>query len=315
MLGMGGFWLQKQLPVSSVGYISQLVIGSYFLLSQQLLQISINLSSHNKTNKVLGGLVFVVFMLSFIPYAPLFKVILFIATPLALGLAIRLVIEQLHPIRKQATNFWHLMLLATLTCALIAYALSLFTATKAIHPHFNAFVFLVLANITISFGIADRMKELRLSHDELRSNYQNSPFAIIKINHEGKILHSNRAFRQLCSKLKQAVPTHWNALFTEQRWSDIVKRTQTSKHTETHLQISQLLPSKTPLLALYANVIKEGYVLTLQDITLHMNTLSQLKGMINNDPITQTLNQRGLEKGLDHILTNLTQHQPCFFTE
>ena len=313
MLGMDSFWLQKQLPAYSIGYISQLVVGAYFLLSQQLLQISINLSSHSsRLNKALGGLVFVVFILAFIPYAPLFNASLHITIPLALGLALALVIDQLHPLRQKPLNFWHVMLLTTLSFALFAYALSLFTSTTTIHPHFNAFIFLVLANITISFGIADRMKELRLSHDELRSNYQNSPFAIIKINHEGKILRSNRAFRQLCSKLKQPVPTQWNTLFTEQRWSDIVKRTQASKHTEINLQSSQLFPSKTPLLALYANVIPGGYVLTLQDITLYMNTLNQLKGMINNDPITQTLNQRGLEKGLDHVLANLTQHQPCF---
>lgn len=312
-LGLDSFWLQQQLPNYAVSYINQLSIGIYFILSQQLIQNGLSISpSSNQYNVLLGALALFVFIMALIPYAPLFEAVLFVATPIALILALITSITHL----KSKANFlpaaWQVMLLSTISCGLLAYVFTLFKLDPFLLSRFNAFIFLLLTSSIVVLGIMSRFKELRLMQLELRANYQNSPFAVIKIDTNGRILRTNRSFRRLCAKLNITIPLYWDKVFAEQDWSQVIKKTQSGEHTDLQITASLPLKEQGPLLALHANIIPEGYVLTLQDITLYMNTIQRLQLMADHDPITNALNQRGIEKLLHNIFKNLHKNQPCY---
>lgn len=313
MLGMDAFWMQLQIPIHLTSYINQITVGMYFILSQQLLQFSLNISpSSNQKNSILGLIALGVFVLSLIPAPDLFHAVTAVIIPLALLIALTLSVQRVL-IERVNLYGWQIILLSILVSALASSLLSLLSIGNTVLSHFNALIFLILCNSMIVFGIASRISQLQQSQNELRSNYQNSPFSVLKINHEGQILRSNRAFRRLCAKLSQPRPLVWNMLFPDQNWKHIVKRTQAGKYTEIQLNSTDsTLDVQKPLFALHANTIPEGYVLTLQDITPYMNTLNRLKAMADNDPVTQVLNQRGLEKALQYAIHNLGHHQPCF---
>lgn len=312
MLGTDGFWLQLQLPPEYINYINQVVIGIYFVLSQQLLQIGLQLTvSNNKQNILLGLTALIVFILSLTPYSTTFSWVIAIAIPLALILALSISLTQLFLNRAEVFT-WHILLLSMLVSGLISYFLSLVLKQNELLNTFNAFVFLILSSAAVVIGIMGRIKNLVENKNELRSTYQNSPFSVLKIDFDGNILHSNRAFRRLCSKLQISRPRFWNAMFPEQNWKHIVRHTQSGKYIEIQSHNPGQINAPKPLFALYANTIPEGYVLTLQDITLYTNTLNRLKSMADNDPVTQVLNQRGFEKALQYAIDNLNNHQPCF---
>lgn len=312
-LGLDNFWLQQQLPAYSVGYINQLIIGFYFILSQQLIQRGLSISpSSNKYNILLGAVALLVLFVALIPYAPLFDALLLVATPVALLLALAASITHLKPIANAPPAAWQVMLLATLGCGLLSYTLSLFQLDSFLLSRFTAFNFLLLTSSLVVLGILSRFKELRLTQLELRSNYQNSPFAVLKINSQGRILRSNRAFRRLCAKLNLPTPHYWDKIFADQDWDKVIHRTQNGKYTELKVTANGLMKAKSPLLALHANRIHEGYHLVLQDITLYVNTLHKLKLRADHDPITNALNQRGIDKLLQNAFDHLDRHQPCY---
>lgn len=312
-LGMGDFWLQQQLPSYAVSYVNQLSIGFYFILSQQLIQIGLSISpSSNKYNISLGALALFVFFMAFIPYAPLFNVLLSIAIPAALVLALLTSITHLKLKANALPAAWQIMLLSTLSCGLLSYILSLFTLDPFLLSRFNAFIFLLLSSSIVVLGIMSRFKELRLTQLELRANYQNSPFAVIKIDAQGRILRSNRAFRRLCAKLNLPKPLYWHCVFAEQDWPQVIKKTQSGVHTELQIADTVSLTVQSPLLALHANSAPEGYVLTLQDITLYTNALQRLRLMADRDPVTNALNQRGIDRLFKSTFDNLNKNQPCY---
>lgn len=311
MLDGGTFWLEHQLPENIIPYVNQLVIGMYFVLSQQLLQKCLGLLTNNNKNFYLSVLALGVFIASLFPYELFFYKILIVSIPLALGLSIAASIEHLKPGRS-SLQLWQVILLSVQVCGLIAYVLAFFIADLTLIYSFNAFVFLLLNSSMVVLGIAYRIKVLYLNHNELRAIYQNSPFSVLKIDTDNQIIHSNRSFRRLCAKQSLPLPTQWSDIFPPQNWKHIQQRTQAGKYTELQLHDNELLKTPKPLFALHASAIHEGYMLILQDITPYMNTLNRLKAMADNDPVTQALNQRGLEKALQYVIGNLNQHQPCF---
>ena len=261
-LGLDDFWLQQQLPAHTVNYINQLSIGFYFLLSQQLIQNGLSISpSSNKYNILLGVVAFIVFVTALIPYAPLFDVLLLVATPAALVLALLTSLTHLKIKTNTLPSAWQVMLLSTLSCGLLSYIFSLFKLEPFLLSRFNAFIFLLLSSSMVVLGIMSRFRELRILQLELRANYQNSPFAVIKIDPYGRILRTNRAFRRLCAKLNIPRPHYWDNVFAEQDWPQVIKKTQSGKHTELQITASTSLKAQKPLLALHANVIPEGYAL------------------------------------------------------
>lgn len=311
-LGLDDFWLQQQLPTHLTSYVNQLFIGAYFILSQQLIQNGLSISpSSNKYNIWLGALALFVFITALIPYAPLFNVVQYISVPTALILALITVITHIR-LKIALLAAWQVMLLSTLICALLSYIFSLLKLDPLIHSRFNAFIFLLLANTIVVLGIMNRFKELHVIQQELRANYQNSPFAVIKIDTQGRILRSNRAFRRLCAKLNLPKPLYWHCVFAEQDWPQVIKKTQSGAHTELQIADTVSLTVQSPLLALHANSAPEGYVLTLQDITLYTNALQRLKLMADRDPVTNALNQRGIDRLLKSTFDNLNKNQPCY---
>src|SRR5690606_25384579 len=50
---------------------------------------------------------------------------------------------------------------------------------------------------------------------------------------------------------------------------------------------------------------------SLQDITARIQTIEQLRRIADNDPLTDVLNRRGIEKALDAALLDLARGMPC----
>lgn len=312
-LGLDNFWLQQEIPASGVDYLNQLFIGAYFILSQQLIQVGLSIApSSCSCNRVLGIFSLSVFLIALIPYPPLFSFLLPFFIPVGLALALFTSIHRLHQTKKTLPEAWQIMLLTTISCGLLSYVLDFFTKDTFLLSRFIAFIFLLLTSSIVVLGLMSRFRELRITQMELRANYQNSPFAVIKIDPIGRILRTNRAFRRLCAKLQIPTPDYWQEVFASQDWMEVTKKTQKGQHTELQITADVSYKVDIPLLALHANTIPEGYVLTLQDITLYMNTLQRLRLMANHDPVTNALNQRGIDKLLKNTFDSLRENQPCY---
>src|SRR5690606_5639836 len=50
---------------------------------------------------------------------------------------------------------------------------------------------------------------------------------------------------------------------------------------------------------------------SVQDITSHTTAIKHLRQLADNDPLTDTLNRRGIEKALEISLQSLVKGQPC----
>ncbi|NLJ63466.1 MAG: bifunctional diguanylate cyclase/phosphodiesterase [Alcaligenaceae bacterium] len=311
-IGSQNFWFQHELPANLVPYLHQVAVGMYFVISLQLLHFSLGYPySQQRLHSFLTPFCLTVFVLSLIPYPSFFHNLLSFSIPIGLLLGLTITLQHLNQ-EKNTLQIWQIVLLSLFCSGLLSYAIHLVTPSARLLDYFDAFIFLVLANSMVAFGIAHYLKHLLTSYFELRSNYQNSPFSVIKIDRNGNILQVNCAFKRLCSKHQQSIPATWEGLFHKQAWMHIVQRTQSGKYTELQFLPSVRLLSQNPLFALYAHQAPDGYVITLQDITPYINTLNRFKALADNDPVTHILNQRGLEKALQYTMQNLSHHQPCF---
>lgn len=296
----------------SSSWLLQTISGCYFLLSFNVLKHL----QQNQSNKPLFNLLailalFVFFAAPALSTTYFYHLLLFVG-PSCLLLSISIFIHALI-VEKQPLSFWQILLLSALLCGATNFILLNAENSGHLSNNFSAFIFLILCNTALLFGLVDYIHHLSLQAKELNEGYQNTPFPILKLSHDGYILLANTAFDELCHKLHISLEQleNWNDAFPAQNWRHVASQSKTGKYTELQLADHTLYDNKK-LFSLHASQTDDGYVVVLQDITPFMNTLERFKAMANNDPITQVLNQRGIEKALAYAINNLNQHQPCF---
>src|SRR5690606_6741910 len=90
----------------------------------------------------------------------------------------------------------------------------------------------------------------------------------------------------------------WADFFAPQNWSQVVAATAEGRETEIHMAGERGSPQGSRHFALRAAMVGSQIEGSLQDITARTQAMSALRDMVDNDPLTNTLNRRGIEKQL-----------------
>ena len=216
------------------------------------------------------------------------------------------------------SQLWHTigvcLALAVLLTGLILSGLG---RTALIAPFLGAAA-LLLSNLLIALAAADKMRDdrqLRLrQRNDLIARDTLTPLGLFTLGATRHFEHLNPNARDI---LEVAPDTDlhalaWSDFFPSVDWLEVSRATEQGHDTEIQcLPLpSRDIPARSFLLrATLAGSRIEG---SLQDISARTETIRKLRLMADNDPLTDTLNRRGIEKTILTAIENLQQNGiPC----
>lgn len=301
------FWLQLFIPPHLLPYLNQLTVGMYFLLSQQLLQYALAISPTSRLNRYLNIFALLFFISACLPFEQPYRLLLSLGLPLALVAALFLSLQRLIN-HLGHLLLWQALLLSVLLSGLVCYLLSWHFATHPLLINFTAFIFFILCQGLVVFWFLEFTRLQQRQYQELFSNLYQHPLAFLRVNKDGQILFSNRAFSRLSNDLIQAQAHWWTDLFPAQNWKFLAKSSREGELIE----ISPLRSAPTqfykPQFRLFVKRTPLYFLVSLHPISVYGSNPNAAKTAAQST----VLNQHGLEKALQYTLTHLENHQPCF---
>ena len=170
------------------------------------------------------------------------------------------------------------------------------------------------SSLLAALAIAEQMRQERLervrAQAELRSTYEAIPIGLFTLDTSGEFLRSNPALNAMLDiDPSSNRPEYWGDHFEPGAWS----RLQDLVHgSAIALEIQAVAtedeePKWFLVEATLANDKIEG---SLQDITERAKATARLRFLAENDPLTNVLNRRGIEKAFDFAMQEVAAGRP-----
>jgi len=316
-MGWDTQWLGHSIPLDWMPFIRQLTIAAYYLLTYTLLTQLFRHSrgaSHPRLLRVAqwAGLVQLAAAL-LLPYE-WFQPVMWVVCGYGILTAAFLLASMVYRTRSRIW-MWHIVSLSMALCVMLSGILLVLFGRTDFLDAFNSVIALLLSNIMVALAVAERMREDRRerirAQDELLHNYAVTPIGLFTLDEEHIFRRTNPVLEQMLGVPAGGAGARWTDFFEEQDWEKLARMTQAGEEVE----IKRLDDAKNPqapqnfvLRAAFAVGSIEG---SLQDVTARTRTINQLRLLADNDPLTEVLNRRGIEKALDKSLRDLKAGEPC----
>ncbi len=316
-LGWDSQWLGQEIPLEWMPFIRQLTVAAYYLLTYTLLAQLFHRSRHHRFPRLSrtaewAGLILLVgaFVL---PYS-LFQPLMWLICGFGILMAVFLLSRSVYRARSRIW-LWHIVTLSMSLCVMVSgIFLVIFGRTDFIDT-FNSVIALLLSNIMVALAVAERMREERKdrvrAQTELVSNYAVTPIGMFTLNSEGVFERANPVLEQMLGFALGNKVVRWTDYFETQDWEMLAEKTKNGEEAEIETLPAAVLAG-VPQHFVVRVALADGHIEgSLQDITAYTETINQLHRMADNDPLTDVLNRRGIEKALNASLLRLTEGEPC----
>jgi len=180
----------------------------------------------------------------------------------------------------------------------------------------NSVTAALASTLLTALAVAERMRQEHedklVVQAELQNAFRVNPIGLFSLDAQGRFLSTNPALLEM---LGPAVDTpgqdHWAHHFGADAWQELVQQTQRGGDTELPLTATHPEDPQHPrhylVKAAWSNGRIEG---SLQDVTATVQAKSHLEYLANHDPLTKTLNRRGIEFKLQQGLDGLLHGKP-----
>lgn len=250
-----------------------------------------------------------------LPYKA-FLPFLWVSTGLTIGVVVLALAIILIKTKSQVAMWYSASIGITLAASLVEVAAAAL-GLKGLIGSFNfvtaALTSSLLATLAISAQMRQEHKQRLAVQAELQHTYEAMPIGLFTLDLRGRFLSANPALlRMLGPKVLENGGHTWQRYFIGGAWSQLHNMVLTQKEGELELRgRSQLFESgevsRYLVKAALAGDRVEG---SLQNITEKAKAAEELLFLVNNDPLTKVLNRRGIEKALDHAMTELAVGKP-----
>lgn len=318
VMGWDHIWLGHHLPYEYLPQIRRITVACYFLISAALFTRLFSPAVPSLIlHRLLSPITYLgLLLLALAPFAPAqyYLPLQLFSTAIALGLMAVALIRILLQADGH-TRIWHLILLSMVLCVLLS-AVYLFVFGRSIFiENFNGVITLILSSLMAALIVADQMRGSRWSPPY---KLQYEPQVLNTLTPVGFfILDQKLRFLAMDNSVQAALniqfdPTHpvcWEDHFGPLDWPAIHASNNTGVTIEVPgpQQEHGTKQNNSRYYLLRALNTDELIYGSLQDITATQQTMAQLQLAADSDPVTQLLNQRGLEKALKEQL-ELTAH-------
>jgi diguanylate cyclase (GGDEF)-like protein len=172
-----------------------------------------------------------------------------------------------------------------------------------------AFVSSLLIALVIANSERNERQSRIRAQDELRRVYHVTPIGLFTLDMKGRIVRANPALQSMLGLGQLDTDAAiWENQFGRQAWIKLVNAIEQDGEAEIeirNLRESEAVPRRSFLVkAVLQDERIEG---SLQDITGHADTISRLRIEANRDPLTDALNQKGIDLQLEESLRRLSE--------
>ena len=313
-LGWDYQWLGLLIAPEYLPWVRKFTLVLYYLVTYHLFadlfRESLETSTQTRVRRIgtLSSLVLLVATVA-LPY-DWFQTIVFLAAWLATGLVAILLIHALFRSHTR-TRLWHTVgVCVALSIMLTGLILVGLERRDLIDPQIGT-IALLLCNVLIALAVAEQMREDR----QLRSRQRNdliahdslTPLGLFTLGATRHFEHLNPNARDILAvnDATDSLSLAWTDFFPDMDWLQVSLATEQGQDTEIQTNASGTSPSRSFLLrATMAGSRIEG---SLQDVSARYETIRNLRLMADNDPLTDTLNRRGIETAMQTSIDALRQ--------
>jgi diguanylate cyclase (GGDEF)-like protein len=317
-MGWDTQWLGRSIPLEWMPFIRQVTVAAYYILTYSLFTRLFHDARNSSYPRLLKGAQYcgLILMAGALVLPPSWFQPLMYAT-CAYGIVVAAFVLARTVYRTRSRIWlWHIVSLSMALCVMLSgILLVIFGRTEFINT-FNSVIALLLSNVMVALAVAERMREERRqrirAQTELVSNYAVTPIGMFTLNSEGVFERANPVMEQMLGfSMGGQAKVRWTDYFQPQDWHKLAALTQSGTETEVNMLPEASLPGMPQHFVVRVTVANGHIEGSLQDVTARTETINQLRLMADNDPLTDVLNRRGIEKALDHSLQSLANGEPC----
>lgn len=299
-------WLGRVIPPEYLGILRQMTFAAYYLLTAALFT-----SLFRRELKVIGykwllrivqyvGLVLLAAAIV-LPYAK-FIPTLWVITGFGVFVLVFL-LARLVWMTRSRTVLWYVASLAIVLFATFSEVMGAAFGIKLLVGGVNTVMAALSSSMMAAFAIAEQMRaereHRRQAQAELRNTYDVTPIGLFTLDSDGHFVRANPALRTMLDLHKAEYKVrHWNDYFESGAWGAL--QALASKGSEGELEMGGA-PARGNgerrflLKATRSNGWVEG---SLQDVTERSKAIERLRFLAEHDPLTGSLNRRGVEKAI-----------------
>lgn len=318
-MGWDTQWVGYAIPPESLPNIRKLTVAIYYLLTYslftQLFRSSLSAVSYTRLLSIgrWSGYALII-LAAVLPY-PWFQPVMFLAAWIGTGLIAVTLVYALFRIHSKIW-LWHIIGLSLAVLTMLAGIVLVALEHQDTIDVFRGSVILLIANIMVALACAEHTREERRvqtrERNELIAADTLTPFGLFTLNSANVFEHMNGTMRRALGLDSGHNPhtMHWTDYFEAQDWHQITYATQMGEEIEIGLINRTDAPARNFLLrATLAGSRVEG---SLQDISARTETIRKLRLMADSDPLTNSLNRRGIEAATEQSIADLaTTGTPC----
>lgn len=318
-MGWDDQWLGHRIPIDWLPFIRQVTVAAYYLLSCALFTHLLRESTQSAMHRFLkvAQLAGVALLLAaFVLPDSVFEPLMWVAAAYGLGLTAVLLSRSVYRARSSRVWLLHVVMFGMALCVMLSGVIIVLFGRSEFIDLFNGVIALLLSNLMVALAVAERMREDRRrrlrAQTALISNHAMTPIGMFTLSQDGIFLNANPVLEQMLGfNLEDGEVIRWTDYFDETDWSDLAQKTQAGEAVEVHLKPDAVRADQPQHFIIRATVSLGQIEGSLQDVTARTRTIHQLGLLAFTDPLTESLNRRGIEKALDDSIQQLASGVPC----
>jgi diguanylate cyclase (GGDEF)-like protein len=302
-MGWDNEWLDRVIPGGDLSILRRLTFAAYYLLTgalfSQLFRRELKRIGYGWLLRAgqYAGLAMLVLAFP-LPYS-IFIPVLWGVGGFGISVLIFLLARLMWKARSR-TVMWYVASLAIVLVATFSEVLGAAFGIPALTAGISPVLAALSSSMMAAFAIAEQMRaereRRRRMQTELRNTYEVTPIGLFTLDEQGHFVRANPALRLMLDLRKAEYrERHWKEHFEAGAWGALQALAQ--RGSEGELELSGVEARGTEerrysLKATRSNGFIEG---SLQDVTERSKALERLQFLADHDPLTGSLNRRGVE--------------------
>jgi len=308
-LGFDMGWMGRHIRPEYLDFVRQLTFAAYYLLTTTLFGKlfrrelhAVRLRGALRAVQCGGALLLIAaFALRYSQFIP----VLWTLSSIAMLTLIFLLVQLVRKARSR-TVLWYVASMAIVLFAILSEVLSAAFGTRMLFGGVNPVVTALSSSMMAAFAIAEQMRAereyRRRMQIEFRNTYDLAPIGLFTLDSEGRVVRANPALHAMLGVRRGDFKSRRLCDYFENgTWSKLValaRRGRTASMEIHGLCAEGGASPRYSLRAILSNDLIEG---ALEDVTERSMAVDRLHFLVNHDPLTGSLNRRGIEKAITRL--------------
>ena len=296
-------WIGRIISPDYLQLLRQATFAAYYLVTvalfSQLFRRELKVAGYRWMLRIVqyNGLLLVV-AAAVLQYAQ-FIPVLWALGSIGIGVLIFL-LARLVWMTRSRTVLWYVASMAVVLFAMFSEVLGAAFGIKLLFGGVNPVITALSSSMMAAFAIAEQMRaereRRRRMQTELRNTYDVTPIGLFTLDEGGHFVRANPALRAMLDLRKaEYKERHWKDYFEPGAWGSLQALAEKGSEGELEVDGSRECGTEDRRYSLKATRSNGWIEGSLQDVTERSKAIERLQFLAEHDPLTGSLNRRGVE--------------------